>query len=162
MNDHKNSNDANNLHFSGGCQCGALRYEFGGSLGSADLCHCRMCQKAFGSFGAVLLRVSLADFRWTRGQPSIFKSSAIVERGFCSRCGTPMYMFEQSDTFLDLAVGTMDNPNAIKSLQSQIGVESRVHWFAILHELPDARTEQTRDSSELAKLKSLQHPDHDT
>ncbi len=162
MNDHKNSNDANNLHFSGGCQCGALRYEFGGSLGSADLCHCRMCQKAFGSFGAVLLRVSLANFRWTRGQPSIFKSSAIVERGFCSRCGTPMYMFEQSDTFLDLAVGTMDNPNAIKSLQSQIGVESRVHWFAILHELPDARPEQTRDSSELAKLKSLQHPDHDT
>lgn len=73
-----------------------------------------------------------------------------------------MYMFEQSDAFLDLAVGTMDNPNAIKSLQSQIGIESRVHWFATLDELPEVRTEQTRDSSELAKLKSLQHPDHDT
>lgn len=73
-----------------------------------------------------------------------------------------MYMFEQSDTFLDLAVGTMDNPNAIKSLQRQIGIESRVHWFATLDELPEVRTEQTRDSSELAKLKSLQHPDHDT
>lgn len=73
-----------------------------------------------------------------------------------------MYMFEHGDTCLDLAVGTMDNPNAVKSLQSQIGVESRVHWFSTLHELPQARTDQTRDSSAQATLKSLQHPDHDT
>jgi hypothetical protein len=162
MNDHKTSKDMENLHLSGGCQCGQLRYEFAGPLGTTDLCHCRMCQKAFGSFGAVLLRVSLADFRWTRGQPKLFKSSAFVERGFCSNCGTPMFMFEHGDTFIDIAVGTMDDPNAIKTLESQIGVESRVHWFDVLHKLPEARTEQTRDSSELAKIKSLQHPDHDT
>jgi hypothetical protein len=162
MNDRKNAKDVNNLHFSGGCQCGALRYEFVGPFGTTDICHCRMCQKAFGSFGAVLMRIDLANFTWTRGQPSTFKSSAYVDRGFCNNCGTPMYMFEQSDTFIDLAVGTMDNPNAITSLQSQIGVESRVDWFKALHELPEARTDQTRDSSDLAKLKSLQHPDHDT
>jgi hypothetical protein len=162
MNDQQNPIDVNNLRFSGGCQCGALRYEFVGPLGSTDICHCRMCQKAFGSFGAILLRVSLTDFKWTRGQASTFKSSAIVDRGFCSNCGTPMYMFEQEDTCIDLAVGTMDNPSAIQSLQSQIGVESRVHWFETLHKLPASRTAQTRDSSELAKLNSLQHPDNDT
>jgi hypothetical protein len=162
MNDHQNPIDANKLHFTGGCQCGALRYECTGPLGSTDICHCRMCQKAFGSFGAVLLRMSLAEFKWTRGEPSTFKSSSIVDRGFCKNCGTPMYMFEQGDTFIDIAVGTMDNPNAITSLQSQIGVESRVHWFQTLHELPEARTEQTRDGAELAKLRTLQHPDHDT
>jgi hypothetical protein len=162
MNNQQNPIDVNNLRFSGGCQCGALRYEFVGPLGTTDLCHCRMCQKAFGSFGAVLMRVDLANFRWTRGQPSKFKSSALVDRGFCKSCGTPIYMFEQGDTCLDLAVGTMDNPNAISSLQSQIGVESRVDWFQTLHGLPEVRTEQTRDSSDLAKLKSLQHPDHDT
>ena len=63
-----------------------------------------------------------------------------------------MYMFEHGDTCLDLAVGTMDNPNAVKSLQSQIGVESRVHWFSTLHELPQARTDQTRNSSGNPKI----------
>jgi hypothetical protein len=162
MNDRQNSIDTNKLRYTGGCQCGALRYEYGGDLGSADICHCRMCQKAFGSFGAVLVRANLASFNWTRGQPSTFKSSAIVDRGFCNNCGTPMYMLEEGDAFIDLAVGTLDNPSSIKSLQSQIGVESRVIWFNTLHELPEARTEQTRDRAELAKLKSLQHPDHDT
>ena len=42
---------------SGGCQCGAVRYHFTGALGRASICHCRMCQKAFGSFGAPLVSV---------------------------------------------------------------------------------------------------------
>ena len=158
----KNANELNNFRLAGGCQCGAIRYEYAGPIGTTDLCHCRMCQKAFGNFGAVLTRVNLADFSWTRGQPSTFNSSAIVTRGFCSNCGTPLYMFEQGDRFLDLATGTLDNPNVIKNLQSQIGIESRVHWFSQLHELPEARTDQTREASELAKLSSFQHPDHNT
>jgi hypothetical protein len=32
----------------GGCQCGAVRYRIEGDLGRASICHCRMCQKAFG------------------------------------------------------------------------------------------------------------------
>jgi hypothetical protein len=156
------SNEMSNHQFSGGCQCGALRYVFNGPLGSTDLCHCRMCQKAFGSFGAVLLRVSLQNFSWTRGQPNIFRSSSIVQRGFCKNCGTPMFMFEEGDSFIDLAVGTMDNPNAIEALQSQIGIESRVRWFSTLHDLPESSTDQTREPTELAKIRTRQHPDHDT
>ena len=33
----------------GGCQCGAVRFSVG-RLGRGSICHCRMCQKAFGSF----------------------------------------------------------------------------------------------------------------
>ena len=33
----------------GGCQCGAVRYRTE-SLGRPSICHCRMCQKAFGAF----------------------------------------------------------------------------------------------------------------
>ncbi len=151
-----------NYSLSGGCQCGAFRYSFNAPLGTTDICHCRMCQKAFGSFGAVLLRVPLAQFNWTRGIPSVFKSSAIVDRGFCQKCGTPMYMYEDGDEFIDLAVGTMDNPNLIGKLESQIGIESRVHWFETMHNLPEQLTSQTRQPEEMTKLKSFQHPDYDT
>lgn len=73
-----------------------------------------------------------------------------------------MFMFETGDAFIDLAVGTLDNPNAIKALQSQIGIESRVQWFSTLDDLPEATTGQTREPTELAKLETWQHPDHDT
>ncbi len=33
----------------GGCLCGALRYEVVGKPFDADYCHCRMCQKHTGS-----------------------------------------------------------------------------------------------------------------
>ena len=71
-------------------------------------------------------------------------------------------MFEKGDSFIDLAVGTMNDPNKIEKLDSQIGVESRLHWFAKMHHLPEQLTEETRPPEELSKLKSFQHPDHDT
>lgn len=73
-----------------------------------------------------------------------------------------MYMYEDGDEFIDLAVGTMDNPNLIGKLESQIGIESRVHWFETMHNLPEQLTSQTRQPEEMTKLKSFQHPDYDT
>ena len=41
---------------SGGCQCGAVRFR-GSKFGRASICHCRMCQKAFGGFFGALVTV---------------------------------------------------------------------------------------------------------
>ena len=38
-----------------GCQCGAVRFRVEGTLDDASVCHCRMCQKAFGGFYAPLV-----------------------------------------------------------------------------------------------------------
>ena len=146
----------------GGCQCGALRYRIMGELGDAGICHCRMCQKAFGSWGAALVSAPLKSFTWTRGKPAIFMSSPIVERGFCAACGTPMFMQEAGDSNIELAIGTLDQPNGIGPMISQDGIESRVNWFAEMQNLPPRQTDQTRPAAELQKLASRQHPDHDT
>jgi len=145
----------------GGCQCGAIRYRITGELGNAGICHCRMCQKAFGSWGAPLVTVAIKDFEWTRGKPSEFHSSAPVARGFCKDCGTPLYMHEKGDDNYELAIGTLDNPE-LAPPTGQVGLESKLSWFDKLHKLPGKRTEDDRDPEELARLKSLQHPDHDT
>jgi hypothetical protein len=147
---------------SGGCQCGVVRFQIAGPLGDASICHCRMCQKAFGSWGAALVNVPLAHFMWTRGAPTTFKSSAIVDRGFCKDCGTPLFLHEEGDTNIEIAIGTLDNPNAISPMTSQDGIESRLQWFDKMSALPNRTTAQTRKPADLAKLKSLQHPDHDT
>lgn len=71
-------------------------------------------------------------------------------------------MFEIGDNTIDIAVGAFDNPNAIEKMGGQIGVESRVHWFMAMVNLPSLTTGQTRSKAELEQLKSNQHPDFDT
>ena len=78
----------------GGCQCGAVRFVVEGPLGRASICHCRMCQKAFGAFYGPF--VSAPKVRWTTGAPKYFASSNRVRRGFCEACGTPL-SFEPDD-----------------------------------------------------------------
>jgi hypothetical protein len=154
-------NEKITLKHSGGCQCGKLRYAYTGEFGKASICHCRMCQKAFGSWGAALVDMQLTKFIWTRAEPAIFRSSSIVSRGFCKDCGTPMFMHDDDDADIEIAIGTLDNPNAIPPLCKQSAVESRVNWFMTMHSLREERMEDYTPE-EMIKLRSLQHPDHDT
>ena len=87
----------------GGCQCGAVRFTLEGAPGDASICHCRMCQKAFGNVFAPLVSVGSARLTWTGAEPSRFQSSNHVMRGFCPRCGTPL-TYEAPDG-VALAIG---------------------------------------------------------
>ena len=62
----------------GGCQCGAVRYALYAEPTNPHVCHCRMCQKAFGNYFAPLAGVKLDDFAWVKGTPGVFKSSEAV------------------------------------------------------------------------------------
>lgn len=145
----------------GGCQCGAVRYRIDGALGRAGICHCRMCQKAFGSWGAALVSVPEAQLTWTRGEPAEFRSSAIVARGFCAQCGTPLRMKEDGDPFYEIAIGSLDDPEKAPPSE-QVGVEAELSWFKSMPGLQRQTTEDYRTPEDMAKLRSLQHPDHDT
>jgi len=156
----------------GGCQCGAVRYALYAEPANASICHCRMCQKAFGSFFAPLAGVSDSDFAVTRGALSIFKSSEAVERGFCKDCGTPLtfrYVTQNAEPSseglvneIDVSIGSLDEPARVKP-RKQYGVESRMPWFAALHELTGAATQDTTsaDTLRLIAESNRQHPDRD-
>lgn len=149
-----------NETMSGGCQCGAVRYEISGPLTGPHICHCRMCQKAFGNFFAALVGTRREFLRWTRGAPGIFKSSSVVERGFCAKCGTPLTFAYIDGPRIAVSIGSLDQPGKITP-ENQYGVESRHPAFEHLHELPGTRTEDDVPADRLAQFKSLQHPDHD-
>lgn len=147
--------------FSGGCQCGAVRFR-AEEVGVAGFCHCRMCQKAFGGPGAALISVPIGKLVWTRGKPSEFRSSAVVARGFCAKCGTPLYMLEDGWPIYEIAICAFDDPAALPAPDHAVGVESKLPWFDRLHALPGRTTDDDRTPEDLALLKSLQHPDRDT
>lgn len=141
----------------GGCQCGAVRFRLA-SLGRASICHCRMCQKAFGSFFGPL--VTAKGLEWTRGEPSRYQSSNLVRRGFCEKCGTPL-TYEYDDV-VDVAIGALDEP-ARAAPAIQVNPADMLPFFDKLHMLP-FRPDSEVASAEafLASVVSYQHPDYDT
>lgn len=144
----------------GGCQCGAIRFRVSGPLKDSSICHCRMCQKAFGAYYAPLVSVRGTDFEWTRGERKIFRSSNAVSRGFCADCGTPL-TYEAPDG-MAVAAGTFDDPSCLPPTV-QFGTEGKVAFIDHLHELPGHPTEEDLEQAPfLADIVSFQHPDHDT
>lgn len=149
------------MTLTGGCQCGAVRYRLSAAPQNAHVCHCRMCQKAIGNYFAALARVELDEIMWTRGTPSVFKSSSIVERGFCATCGTPLTFRYTNTNRINITLGSLDDPTTVPPLK-QYGMEARVPWFATIAALPGSITEDDIAADAMLALKPLQHPDHDT
>ena len=147
-------------HQSGGCQCGALRFRVDGPLGDASVCHCRMCQKAFGGFYAPLVSVRDATLTWTRGTLKHFQSSNAVRRGFCGDCGTPL-TYEAPDG-IAVAIGAFDHPEAIVPIV-QFGVEGKLPYADAIAALPQKDTlAEVATAPFLVDIVSYQHPDYDT
>jgi hypothetical protein len=143
--------------FSGGCQCGAVRFRVA-RLGRPSICHCRMCQKAFGAFYGPL--VTGHDVAWTRGEPKHFQSSNLVSRGFCAECGTPLtYEYEGG---IELAIGAFDDPRVAAPV-IQVNPADKLPF---VDELPRLHTrsagEQPKADDYKLLIVSYQHPDHDT
>jgi hypothetical protein len=149
-----------NSVMTGGCQCGAVRYALMSEPTHASICHCRMCQKAFGNYFAPLTGVPMKDLVWTKGNPGIFKSSEAVERGFCRDCGTPLTFRYVDRDRITVSIGSLDEPGRVQP-EIQYGIESMIPGFETLHTLPGERTEDSATPEELARMRSRQHPDHE-
>jgi hypothetical protein len=144
----------------GGCQCGAVRYALYAEPVAADICHCRMCQKAMGNLFMAVASVPREQFAWTAGTPATWQSSAIAERGFCQQCGTPLSFRYLSRERISITAGSLDEPARARPT-SQIGIESRVPWFAELADLPAKATADDPPPGGLDAVRSHQHPDRD-
>jgi hypothetical protein len=154
------------VRITGGCQCGAVRYALHAEPVNAHICHCRMCQKAFGSYFAPLAAVPLDQFEVTRGTIAIFKSSEPVERGFCRDCGTPLtFRYLKGSDRISVALGSLDHPERVVPA-IQFGIESRMPWFANLSGLDGRSTDEwgaaRPEWMALIHDTNDQHPDHDT
>ena len=116
----------------GGCLCGAVRYEAAGEPLFSLQCHCRDCQRASGAAHVSAVRMPSAAFRITKGAPKTYvaKSDAgnDISRVFCGECGTPLYV--QVSTRLDmvgLRVTTFDDPSFFKP-DANIFTKSAQPW----------------------------------
>ena len=99
---------------SGGCYCGAVRYEFNGEPGMKLLCYCRECQRVSGGGPVTVMGVPNDSFSYTEGKPAQFTRSDLprpVTREFCSTCGTHLTSLVPGMPAVLIKVGGLDDPS---------------------------------------------------
>jgi hypothetical protein len=124
------------MSVTGGCYCGAVRYEVTGEAQGALQCHCRECQYITGGNPNVIMVFPAAGFRFTQGAPSEFTRSDIespVTRLFCAKCGTGIGTKtpRRPDSII-LKVGTLDDPSIFEPKVAIYTVDRQA-----FHHIPD-------------------------
>ena len=114
----------------GGCACGAVRYEATGEFTQVTYCHCSKCRRWHGHVGAYAA-VERGGFRWTEARGlKWYAASPTVRRGFCGECGSSLCWDEDGELRMGLCVGTIDAPTGLTS-KAHIYVASKGDYYAL-------------------------------
>lgn len=124
------------MGFTGGCQCGAIRYAAEGEPLTHALCHCEDCRRSAGAPMVGWMMYPSNAIRIT-GTPTTYASSADGRRMFCPTCGTGLFYInaENLPGITDIQSATFDDPDAIPA-QAHIQTADRIGWMEKAHELP--------------------------
>ena len=123
---HGSTSSARDLHskpmiegpFTGGCLCGAIRYEVD-RIFDVIYCHCKQCRRSSGAPVLLTAQVSGDAFQLTKGSPSEYRTSDSGRSLFCGTCGAGLYgeyappnhPLVRDGRYFSVRVGTLDDPN---------------------------------------------------
>ena len=123
----------------GGCLCGAIRYQTDIQPVMVAICHCTNCRKQSGSAFSVNAIVPEAAFHQS-GETTIFAdkgdSGKTVFRHFCNQCGSPIT--SRAEAMPDVAVikaGTADDPGVLMPT-GEYYCDSALPWAVPLPGVP--------------------------
>ena len=98
---------------SGGCLCGAVRYEVRGAMDGAIGCHCGQCRRTSGHYtaGALVRRDGITitedgGLKW-------YQSSPEARRGFCAECGSSVLWDYVAGDAMGIFLGSLDTPTGL-------------------------------------------------
>ena len=124
------------MGLTGGCLCGAVRYELKAEPSDCGWCHCRTCQLFSGAPAKAFASVPAGDFIWTAGEPRWVKSSSFGRRAFCGECSAPLQVrVDHQPETVDFPIVTLDEADSVQP-EFHIFWGSRVAWFNPGDDLP--------------------------
>jgi hypothetical protein len=119
----------------GGCLCGAVRYEVSGPLRDIVACHCGMCRRQTGSF-VHATAARLAGFRLIEeGGLAWYRSSPSARRGFCRLCGSSLFWQADGRPTISIMAGSLDSTEGL-ALAEHICVAGRPGYYGLDDGLP--------------------------
>ena len=127
------------MKLTGGCYCGAVRYEANGDAMMKAQCHCRECQYITGGSPNVFVAMPLAGFSYTTGEPKGFTRTDLpraVTREFCANCGTHLATRPPGFPAVIVKVGTLDDPSQFGGPDMAIFTMDKQSFHQIAEGLP--------------------------
>jgi len=122
----------------GGCMCGAVRYEAGGEPFSVAHCHCHSCRKHTGGPVVTLAGYLKEQVSFSGTERSFYESSPGALRAYCASCGSPLtWEGDGGDLgpIIELHLSTFDEPEGLVPTAHAFYPE-RLPWFDIADDLP--------------------------
>ncbi len=133
------------LPLTGGCNCGAVRFEVTAPLVEASYCHCRRCQRRTGAAASPNAHPAESSFRVVRGAATLrmWQPEGGGEKWFCGECGSSLFARNPSHANpLGIRMGTFDDDPEIRPSVRQF-VASAAPWEPIpddgLPRFPESR-----------------------
>lgn len=122
----------------GGCLCGAVRFEIYHLLMDVINCHCSKCRRFNGHVGAYtatdrknLVLIQSETLKWFR---STTDETPDVYRGFCSRCGSSLFWDPRGKPRISIAAGALDAPTGLET-RRHVWVSQKGDYYSISDEL---------------------------
>jgi len=124
--------------FTGGCGCGAIRYQVTAEPIVMFNCHCRDCQRATGTSFSAVVYVPAKAFKITKGSARYYQTSSESgghnKRGFCPDCGSRLFG-GISDQGHGINAASLDDPTLFKP-QMHIWTADAQPWDHMDPDLP--------------------------
>jgi hypothetical protein len=121
------------LPLTGGCGCGAVRFEVTAPLTAANYCHCRRCQRRSGTAASANARPERGSFRLLSGERALraWRPDGGWEKLFCGECGSALFSRhpEEHDR-MSIRMGGFDADPGIRPSARQF-VGSAATWEPI-------------------------------
>jgi hypothetical protein len=106
----------------GGCGCGAVRFEVSEPLLSARYCHCTRCQRRTGTAASASAAVLPGSFHVTQGEQAMraWKPEGGFEKWFCGECGSALFSRSPDDAQrVSVRLGAFDSDPGVRPSERQ-------------------------------------------
>ena len=135
--------------FTGGCACGAIRFQCSAAPSVSYFCHCRDCQRESGSAFTSCVVVPAAAFAVTQGNPKHYDttsdSGGSTRRCFCPNCGAPLHgCIPTAPDVVTVNVASLDDPSGFEP-QMSLWVSSAQPWTHLNPVLPKLDTQPAEE-----------------
>ncbi len=123
----------------GGCLCGAVRFEIHGTLRGIVNCHCAKCRRFHGHYGAYtsvrLEQLLLTEQRSLKWYHSVADETPNVHRGFCSECGSSLFWHPKEQEMIAIAAGSLDDKTGLGTI-AHVWLSQKSDYYELCDELP--------------------------